>query len=38
MFKKYERTLRFPVNSPTFWDSEFATALAIRVLPHPGGP
>ena len=27
-----------PVLAATFLASEFATALAIRVLPHPGGP
>ena len=32
------RTLSLPVRSPTFLASEFATALAIRVLPQPGGP
>ena len=27
-----------PVFSATCWASELATALAMRVLPHPGGP
>ena len=38
MFKKKERTLSLPVFSATFLASELATALAISVLPHPGGP
>ncbi len=29
---------RLPVFSPTFLASELATALAISVLPQPGGP
>jgi len=38
MFKKYERALVLPVFSATRFASELATALAMRVLPQPGGP
>ena len=38
MLRKYERAAGTPVTSLTFFDSELATALAMRVLPHPGGP
>ncbi len=37
MFRKNERP-SWPVFSATFLASELATALAIRVLPQPGGP
>ena len=30
--------LTLPVRSDTFFASEFATAFAISVFPHPGGP
>ena len=39
MLRKYElRTLSLPVFSATRLAREFATALAMRVLPQPGGP
>ena len=38
MFKKYDLPSLLPVFSVTFFASEFATALAIKVFPHPGGP
>ena len=38
MLRKKERPSSRPVRSATFFASEFATALAISVLPHPGGP
>ena len=38
MFKKKLLPSGRPVTSATFLASELATALAIRVLPHPGGP
>ena len=37
MFKKNERA-SLPVASVTFLARLLATALAMRVLPHPGGP
>ena len=37
MFRKNERP-SWPVFSATFLASELATALAISVLPQPGGP
>ncbi len=38
MLRKKLRTLSLPVFSATFLASELATALAMRVLPQPGGP
>ena len=38
MFRKYDRTEALPVFSDTRLASELATALAMSVLPHPGGP
>jgi hypothetical protein len=38
MLRKYERVALLPVFSDTRFASEFATALAMSVLPHPGGP
>ena len=38
MLMKYERPLPSPILSATFLASELATAFAISVLPHPGGP
>ena len=38
MLRKKLRTLSLPVFSATFLASELATALAMSVLPHPGGP
>ena len=38
MLRKKLRTLSLPVFSATFLARELATALAMRVLPQPGGP
>ncbi len=38
MLRKKDRMLRLPVFSATRLASEFATALAMSVLPQPGGP
>jgi hypothetical protein len=38
MLMKYERPFSPPVFSATFNANELATALAISVLPQPGGP
>jgi hypothetical protein len=38
MLRKYERRSSRPSFAATFLASEFATALATSVLPHPGGP
>jgi hypothetical protein len=38
MFRKYARPSGLPVTSATFLARLLATALAISVLPQPGGP
>ncbi len=38
ILRKKLRTLSLPVFSATFLARELATALAMRVLPQPGGP
>ena len=38
MLRKNERPSARPSRSATFLASELATALAMSVLPHPGGP
>ena len=38
MFRKYECASWRPVRSRTLSASDLATALAISVLPQPGGP
>ena len=38
MFRKYERPAVLPSRSATLRARDAATALAIIVLPHPGGP
>ena len=38
IFKKYDLPVSLPVFSETFFANELATAFAIKVLPHPGGP
>ncbi len=38
MLRKKARPSALPVTSATFLARLFATALAISVLPHPGGP
>ena len=38
MLRKNDLPSGRPVTSATFLASELATALAISVLPHPGGP
>ncbi|CAB4550919.1 unannotated protein [freshwater metagenome] len=38
MLKKYERLLSAPAVTATFLAKLLATALAMRVFPHPGGP
>lgn len=38
MLRKKLLPVAWPVTSATFLASELATALAMSVLPHPGGP